>query len=132
MKRFDHQCVPSPYPLRTLTSDWSRSFWTLSLLNKQHQLICLVKSMRKGKWISGLILRHSSFPLINWAFFRQIGSISSIWQIQSCMVIHRTGDCLRLRWHRNLSDLSGEHQTFKPRAWVQLPSKFWSVVKIFS
>ena len=26
------QCVPSPYPLRTLASDWSRSFWTLSLL----------------------------------------------------------------------------------------------------
>ena len=34
------QCVPSPYPLRTLASDWSRSFWTLSLLFSSWNLFC--------------------------------------------------------------------------------------------
>ena len=35
------------------------------------------------------------------------GQSSSIRQTQSCMVIHRTAECLRLRWHRKLSGLSG-------------------------
>ena len=77
---------------------------------------------------------HSSKSMelsLNSAFFCQIDSISSIWQKQSCMLMHGTSDCLRHRWYRNSVAYLGEHQTYNLRTWVQLPSKFWSVVKSF-
>ena len=40
-------------------------------------------------------------------FFGQISSISSIWQKQPSMAIHGTGDCLKRRSDRKVSDLSG-------------------------
>ena len=43
----------------------------------------------------------------NTAFFCQICSIRSIWQKQPSMVIHGTGDCLKHRLDRKVSDLSG-------------------------
>ena len=57
------------------------------------------------------------------ASFCQIDSISSIWQNQSYTVVHGTGVCIRHRWYR-------KHQTYNLTAWVQLPSKFWSLVKM--
>ena len=44
---------------------------------------------------------------LNSAFFCQINSISSIWQNQPCLVVQGTGDCLRHKWYRKLSGLSG-------------------------
>ena len=56
----------------------------------------------------GLAQEQNLFELsLNSALFCQIDSISSIWQNQSCMVVHGTGDCFRHRWYRRRSDLTG-------------------------
>ena len=65
---------------------------------------------------------------LNSAFFCQIDSISSIWPNQPCMelvIVRGTGQT-----ESSVAYL-GEHQTYNLRAWVQLPSNFWSVGKIF-
>ena len=48
------------------------------------------------------------------------------------MAIHGTGDCLRPAWDRTSVAYLVEHQTFNPGAWVQLPSKPWSVLKFLA
>ena len=55
---------------------------------------------------------------LNAVFFCQI---HLIWSNQSFLAIHGTCDCLRNRWHRNLSGLSERASDL----WIQLPSKFW-------
>ena len=48
------------------------------------------------------------------------------------MVVHGTGDCLGTGVIESSLACLGEHQTCNPRVWVQLRSKFWSVVKFLA